>query len=59
MKKIQKKARQDNKNGKDLETDEEKGKLKVKEEEQSKIINYERQSKMSVQGSVYINGSER
>lgn len=38
MKKIQKKARQDNKNGKDLETDEEKGpKLKVKEEEQSMV----------------------
>ncbi|GLV33962.1 uncharacterized protein CBL_11155 [Carabus blaptoides fortunei] len=36
MKKIQKKARQDNKNGKELENDEEKGlKLKVKEEENS------------------------
>lgn len=49
MKKIQKKARQDNKNGKELENDEEKGlKLKVKEEENSKIINYIRQSNMPV-----------
>lgn len=38
MKKIQKKARQDNKNGKELGIDEEKEqKLKVKEEEHSKL----------------------
>lgn len=38
MKKMQKKARQDNKGGKDLENDEKK--LNVKEEEQSKYSVY-------------------
>lgn len=39
MKKIQKKARQDNKNGKEVGIEEEKEqKLKVKEEEHSKFI---------------------
>lgn len=37
MKKIQKKARQDNKGGKDVENDEKK--INIKEEEQSKLRN--------------------
>lgn len=41
MKKIQKKARQDNKNGKEIGTEEEKEqKMKVKEEEHSKLIHF-------------------